>query len=120
MVIAQGDAAVLHGGKWPDAGCDGALDAGHHPFGGGGLAVGHQPAGAFRDPAPHHQGEQADEAPDNEGGPPAIGGQHDGGVEHDEGAAGVQGGADPEAAVDHEVYMAAATGGDQLLYSGVN
>ena len=83
------------------------LDLAHHALGFLGLAVGHQPARAFRQETAQEQHDAAQHAADDESRAPADLRRHDRGVQHHQRAQRAQRRAQPEAAVHHQVGEAA-------------
>ena len=78
-------------------------------------AMDHQPAGAFRNPHPHHEDDQAESCADEVSQPPAeIGRQHVGIEQHDGGDRADRS-PDPEAAADHQISPAAIARRHQFL-----
>ena len=121
LVAAQAEGAGF-GGREGLAGFggDAGLELGDDLVGFLGAAVGHEPAGRFRDEAAEEEDDEADDAADDEGESPAVFGVDDVGVEDDDGADCAQGCAEPVAAVDDEVGEAPAPGRDEFLDGGVD
>ena len=83
------------------------FDAAHDGLGFGDRAMGHQPAGAFRNPASHQEDDQSYRSSDQEREPPAKPRIDKGRIEQDDRAARPQRRSDPETSVDQKIGPAA-------------
>ena len=77
--------------------------------------MGHQPAGAFRNPASHQEDDQSYQSSDQEREPPAKPRIDKGRIEQDDRAARPQRCSDPETSVDQKIGPAAQARGNKLL-----
>src|SRR5262249_55720373 len=91
------------------------LDPGNDILGCCFMAMGDEPARAFRYPQAHDENDDAEHTADEKAEAPAESDGDPVGIEQEDGAGAAQSGTHPEPAIDDEIGPAAIAGRDQLL-----